>query len=318
MSLPTDRTSRRRLRHPHRHPHAPSRVALAALAIFAPLAVRLADAQTIPRGAHKEPAGFITDGTPSASTSAAHVEKAAVASLRAAVVAAKSEAGGKGDDAWVAPTSDGWIERLGKRAQRDSAAGKPSAVAAMIAIAQIGDDARAGSSRKALDAIAATVTDKSTAEAATFAHDAATMSLALSADIGTPSGHAAEAKLGLVSAWRLAGPFKDSSGAGLDKAEGPELAGPSLLGGKPLADKPRPLSIELFRDGSAHWAEGAFEARWTAVPPQLVSARGVPLDVLVYPRKETCTYLASALDVVADGPLVVRVASAGSVRVIFD
>src|SRR5271165_3145442 len=46
--------------------------------------------------------------------------------------------------------------------------------------------------------------------------------------------------------------------------------------------------------------------------------RGIPLDTLVYPRNESCTYLASRLEVWRAQSLVLRVASTGAVRVMID
>ena len=47
-------------------------------------------------------------------------------------------------------------------------------------------------------------------------------------------------------------------------------------------------------------------------------ARGVPLDLFVFPRKESCTWLATRLTLGGPQPLTVRVAATGQVRLVFD
>lgn len=224
---------------------------------------------------------------------------------------AKAGPAPKVDELWVSATTDELIGQLEKRAIRDGLAGGRFAIGAIVAIPQLADEARAGLARAALGrVVTALAAEKGKAEAKELAGDAAIISRSIAADTGLPAGRAEDAKLGLVSAWRIAGPFKDTTGTGLDTPEGPEVAVP--------AKGDKPLSIALFRQLDAQWDDGAYQVEWRSVPPELISARGTPLDVLVYPRREACTYAATAVTLPADGPVVVRVAATGSVRVIFD
>lgn len=104
---------------------------------------------------------------------------------------------------------------------------------------------------------------------------------------------------GLVRAISVLGPFHDEGG-GLARREGPEAAG------------------QRFGDPDASYAWGAYEVRWRALPEAVVSPRGVPLALVVQPRAESCSYLASVLDVPTRMPVVVRVAAAGAVRLGWD
>src|SRR5262249_17569580 len=68
---------------------------------------------------------------------------------------------------------------------------------------------------------------------------------------------------GLVRTWSVLGPFQDTGG-GLARREGPEDA------------------TQTWGDPSASYAWGAYEVKWREVPRELVSARGVPLDLMIY------------------------------------
>ncbi len=106
---------------------------------------------------------------------------------------------------------------------------------------------------------------------------------------------------GLVRAFTIVGPFQDTGG-GLDRREGPEADGGS------------------FGDLEADYSWGDFEVRPRAVLPESVSAQGLPLDLYIHPRSESCTYVASRVSFEANAPkkIVARVASTGSVRLIWD
>src|SRR5262249_40642995 len=75
---------------------------------------------------------------------------------------------------------------------------------------------------------------------------------------------------------------------------------------------------EAWGDPNASYAWGAYEVRWRPVPNEAVSARGVPLDLFIRPRKESCSYLATKVNIVGRAPLLLYVASSGSVRLIWD
>jgi hypothetical protein len=106
---------------------------------------------------------------------------------------------------------------------------------------------------------------------------------------------------GLVRAFTIVGPFQDTGG-GLDRREGPEADGAS------------------FADRDADYSWGDFEVKPRAVLPESVSAQGLPLDLYIHPRSESCTYLASRVSFGASAPkkIVMRVASTGSVRLTWD
>lgn len=216
----------------------------------------------------------------------------------------------KAEDLWVAATTDELIAQLEARAIRDGLAGGKQAIGAILAIPQIADEARAGLAKASLLRIAAKLGAEKKPEARELAGEALTLARSIAPDVGTQAARVEEAKLGLVSAWRVAGPFKDTSGTGLERAEGPEMAAPEK------GDKP--ISAAMFKQLDATWDDGAYQVEWRPVPAELISARGVPLEVLIYPRKESCTYVASVVDLKNDGPVVVRVASAGAVRAIWD
>jgi transglutaminase-like putative cysteine protease len=107
-----------------------------------------------------------------------------------------------------------------------------------------------------------------------------------------PSGDS----FGLVRNLALLGPLRDTGG-GLLRAEGPEDKG---------------------YDPAAQFSWGTVLVQWRSLPPLFAGLRGVPLDVFVAPRKESCTYLATAVR--ADGPqkAVLRVASSGQVKLLLD
>ncbi len=269
--------------------------------------------------------------------------------------ASKAGPAPKPEEMWVASNTDEMIALLEKRAIREGLKGGKEAIGAIMAIPQIADAAKAGAARAALERIAKALgADKSKPEARELAGEAATLARAISPDAGSKAAKLEEAKLGLVTAWRLVGPFKDMSGKGLKTAEGPEVGGVDLgaaaaepapaLGkdGKPVAKavapaapvaaaakkadpkakaeppKPKTVSLEGFRDLAKRWDDGAYEVAWRAVPAELISARGTPLEVMLFPRRETCAYLSTDVKVAKDQPLVFHVAAAGSVRATLD
>jgi tetratricopeptide (TPR) repeat protein len=104
---------------------------------------------------------------------------------------------------------------------------------------------------------------------------------------------------GLVRNFAILGPFQDSGG-GLARREGPEGKG------------------QTWGDPKASYAWGAYEVRWREVPSEVTSARGMPLDLLIRPRKESCSYLATKATVKTRASIVLYVAAGGSVRLIWD
>jgi len=97
---------------------------------------------------------------------------------------------------------------------------------------------------------------------------------------------------GLLRTWEVAGPFDAQSG-GLAAREGPE-------------------------NGAGTWDRGALQVRPRIVPPGAVGARGVPLDLMIHPRVESCTYLGSQVDLTQPRVFTVWMASSGSLRAAWD
>lgn len=105
---------------------------------------------------------------------------------------------------------------------------------------------------------------------------------------------------GLVRSFAVLGPFQDAGG-GLMRREGPEDAG------------------ERWNDGGARYARGVYDVAWRRTLPSSTTARGLPLDLYIHPRQESCTYLGSRITVPAGAaPFVVHVAAAGAVRLVWD
>jgi hypothetical protein len=105
---------------------------------------------------------------------------------------------------------------------------------------------------------------------------------------------------GLVKAFTIVGPFRDE-GNGYAIQEGPEAPNASLI------------------DPTADYNWGDFEVTPRRVLPDWVPAQGVPLDLYIHPRTESCTYLLSKVSF-KDGTksAVLRVAASGMVRVFWD
>lgn len=106
---------------------------------------------------------------------------------------------------------------------------------------------------------------------------------------------------GQIENLAILGPFQDTGG-GLARPEGPEAPG------------------GRWADRSAEFSWGAYEVRWRRALPATATARGLPLDLYVAPRAESCTYVASKVTVPVEhrGPVVVHVASTGAVRLLWD
>ncbi len=193
---------------------------------------------------------------------------------------------------WTDETPDAMVEDAVLRAVAPGASPRAQ-LAALATIAALADRAQDGAAQKAFDRVAtATANVDVRGEAALFARMTA-------ADEGTPAGAQADEALGVVDALAILGPFRDTGG-GLDAHDGPEAEGQSL------------------GDGRARYSWGAYEVGWRAVPRAFATAEGVPLDVFVFPRKESCTWVETRLTVASDQKLVVRLAATGQARLVFD
>lgn len=192
--------------------------------------------------------------------------------------------------AWVDPSVDRMVTRLAGIGTAASST-EAQSLAAVALIDQVSSAASWGTAKTALQRIAMNATSSEVrAEASLLARD-------LADDVATDEWVRASQALGVLHHFALVGPFRDTGG-GIDRKEGPE---PSL-----------------FRDETASYSWGAFEVRQRRIPPVYNGPSGMPVDLFVQPRKETCSYLATRVTLAADQKLVVRVASAGQVRLSWD
>jgi hypothetical protein len=193
---------------------------------------------------------------------------------------------------WTDATPDAMVDDALTRAVSSSVTehGQAAALATLVALAP---RASAGLAEERLRRIAST-----SSVPAELRAEAALQARMLASDDGTEAGARADHALGVVQALSILGPFRDTGG-GLDAHEGPE------------AEK------TLF-DTAGRYSWGSYDVAWRDVPRAFVTATGVPLDVFVFPRKESCTWLATALDVTHPRSLVVHAASTGQLRLVFD
>jgi hypothetical protein len=192
---------------------------------------------------------------------------------------------------WTDETPDLMIDDAKVRATRKGAS-EADTLAALVVIDSLADRALYGHARRAIEEIAATAKDDLRADAILLARAAAP-------DEGSNEGNEADAKLGVLTNLAVLGPFRDTGG-GLDAHDGPEAKGAS------------------FADMSARYSWGTVDVSWRPVPPHYATARGVPLELFIHPKKESCSWVATRLTVSGPAPLTVRLASSGSARLVID
>jgi hypothetical protein len=217
----------------------------------------------------------------------------ALASLAAAASFAPLAAAGTAPPQtlrWTDETPDAMIERAVERAPSSDR----SALAAIATIDGVNVRAGWGHAAEALDAIAHAkgLGDATRAEAALAVR-------AIASDEGTEAGIQADRKLGVVTDVAILGPFRDTGG-GLTAKDGPEAAGAS------------------FADTHARYSWGTVDVGWREVPRAFAGAGGVPLDLFVHPRPESCTWVATKLTLSNAQPVIVSLAASGQARLIFD
>ncbi len=193
---------------------------------------------------------------------------------------------------WTDAAPDAMIDDAAAHAVATSS--EAEALAAIVTIHTLADRATYGRAQKALETIAASARPSVEAKA-----EAAVLARALAPDEGSDAGTSADDKLGIVTNLAILGPFRDTGG-GLEAKEGPEAPGGS------------------FSDMRAHYAWGTIDVAWRPVPPHFATARGVPLDVFVHPRKESCSLVATEVTLAGPRAVVVHLASTGSARLMFD
>ena len=195
---------------------------------------------------------------------------------------------------WTAETPDKMIDRAKVRATAENA--KEREILASIAIiADLADDASHGAAVAALTEIAAAPTSKSDApkEART---EAAAVARILSDDEGTAAAAGFDTALGIVTQSAIIGPFRDTGG-GLARREGPEA------------------KDEKFSNASANYSWGSVDVHWRQANSD---AEGVPLDLWIDPRKESCSIVAASVKLDKETTFVVRLAATGSARLSID
>jgi hypothetical protein len=197
---------------------------------------------------------------------------------------------------WTAATPDEMVDRVFARAR----GGGEDALAGLIVASSLDERASFGKVRAGFAAIAAS--------SSPFADDARWLGYRLApvpAGAAWPGSRAVAYDVspdatGLVKSWAILGPFQDN-GTGLMRREGPEAEG------------------ESWSDPKARFAWGVYDVAWRRTLPASSTARGVPLDLYVHPRAESCTYLATRVTVpAAHKAFLVHVAAGGAVRLIWD
>ncbi len=193
---------------------------------------------------------------------------------------------------WTDETPDAMVDDAAARALAPGA-DEPSKMAALATIAELSDRASKDHAQGAMESLAATGSLSAEIRA-----QAALVGRMMAADEGTEAGERADHRLGVVAAASILGPFRDTGG-GLDAHDGPES------GAAPFAPT-----------GRYSW--GSYEVAWREVPSPFATAGGVPLDLFVFPRKESCTWLATRLTFASRQSVFVRAASTGQLRLVFD
>jgi len=192
---------------------------------------------------------------------------------------------------WTDETPDRMVDDAKARATAPGAT-EAEVLAASLVIRALDPRAESDRSEQALREIA----KGARGEVAT---DVALLARSLADDEGTAPGAAADQALGVVTELAILGPFRDTGG-GLDAREGPEASGGS------------------FADAAKRYAWGTVDVSWRTVPPHYATAGGVPLDLFISPRTESCSFVATAVTVPTRQPLVLRLAVSGSARLVFD
>lgn len=194
---------------------------------------------------------------------------------------------------WIAATPDARIDAALARATTAPRHPEHAQLASMAVIAAISDRAADG---HAADALGKLARDPSTGTDARG--EATLLARSLADDEGTEAGAKADHALGVVEALSVLGPFRDTGG-GIEAHDGPEQKGAAFA-------------------PSGRYSWGSVEVAWRQVPRAFAQASGVPLDVFVAPRKESCTWLATHLSFSGKQAVTVRAAATGQVRLVFD
>jgi Transglutaminase-like superfamily len=194
---------------------------------------------------------------------------------------------------WTDTTPDAMIDAQKARALGGKATER-DALAAIATIEALESRAAFGKAQRALEEIG-----EASALPLDVREEAKVAARALAPDAGSPAGVSADRARGIVTGLALLGPFRDTGG-GLAAKEGPEGPNGSLS------------------DTKASYSWGTVEVAWRPVPATYATARGVPLDLFVHPRRESCSIVASRVNVDKAQPIVVSLAATGTARLMFD
>jgi transglutaminase-like putative cysteine protease len=192
-------------------------------------------------------------------------------------------------------TPDTLVEAQKRRAL-DAKATEADAIAALAVITNLSDRTTQGLAERAIADVAGASTLSPEVRS-----EATALSRVLAADEGTNAGIEKARAAGIITDFSVLGPFRDTGG-GLDAHDGPE----------------QPKSAAAFGDPKTFYSWGTVEVAWRGVPPTFAQARGIPLDMFVHPRKESCSFIASKIKLDAAKPIVVRLAAGGTARLVFD
>ena len=193
---------------------------------------------------------------------------------------------------YVDETPDGMIDASADRAM----ASDHAAIGAIAEIVSLADRASEGKADSALAKIA-----QAPSLPADVKDEALVAGRLIASDEGTDAGSSADQARGVLTDLAIVGPFRDTGG-GITRKEGPEAGDWKTS----------------FADSKAQYSWGTVEVRWRGVPRNYAAAQGVPLDLFIAPRKESCSIVATKLVLADTSPIVVRAASTGQVRLMLD
>ena len=209
-----------------------------------------------------------------------------------AIAGVAPEAQGEEVQRFTADTPDAIVAAA--KARGTAAKNDGPVMSSLATIAEMADLATEGTAADAYDAIG-----KSSNAPAEIRGEAAVFARALANDEGTRSGIAKAKALGIVTDLAVLGPFRDTGG-GLETKDGPESKKDGL------------------GDMAATYAWGTVEVGWRKVPAEYAQARGVPLDLMIHPRRESCSWVASKIKLSSAQTIIVRLAAGGAARLTFD
>ena len=192
-------------------------------------------------------------------------------------------------------TPDAVVEAQRRRALAPKAT-EADAIAALTVIMHVSDRTTQGAAERAIADISG-----ASSISAEVRSEALTLTRALASDEGTNAGIEKARAAGIVTDVSVLGPFRDTGG-GLEAHDGPEAA----------------KSAGAFGDPKTFYSWGTVEVAWRGVSTSFSQARGVPLDLFIHPRKESCSFVASKIKLDASKTIVVRLAAGGQARLMFD